>query len=337
MALQYGAYTACLSDRSIPQMLDTLKGLGLTSVEVNSGGFIPAPHLPVDSLLASEAARADYLALYEDRGMTLTALNCNGNPLSPNASDGPKHAHDVRTSIELAGLLGVKNVITMSGLPGADAAATLPTWVVNAWHGQDQEILAYQWPVAVRFWKEIDRVARDNDVRVALELHPRNLVFNTTTFQRLIEETGATNIGVEMDTSHLMWQQMDVPTVIRALGDRVYIAAAKDVALFDGVRTKGVLDVDFVPVPADAAGKVPVGYQHWCAQWPDDPAWRFVAVGVGHDVDYWVEVLTALQEVNPDCAINIEHEDAAMSTMEGLTLAAQTLLAAAARVDGTDG
>ncbi|MCG7322229.1 sugar phosphate isomerase/epimerase family protein [Arsenicicoccus bolidensis] len=329
--MKFGAYTACLADQSLPEMLDTLRGLGLTSVEVNSGGFIPAPHLHVDGLLASASAREDYLGVYADKGMELTALNCNGNPLSPNASDGPKHASDVRRSIELAAALGVKHVITMSGLPGAEPGATLPTWVVNAWHGQDQQILAHQWPIAVEFWKEIDQLARDHDVRVALELHPRNLVFNTTTYQRLLEETGATNIGVEMDTSHLMWQQMDVPTVIRTLGDRIFFAAAKDVALFDGVKTKGVLDVDFGVVPPEAEGKVPVGYHHWCASWPQDPAWRFVAVGVGHDVDYWVEVLRALKEVDEDMVINIEHEDAAMSTMDGLRMAASTLLEAAAR------
>ena len=317
--MKFGAYTACLADQSLPEMLDTLRGLGLTSVEVNSGGFIPAPHIHVDGLLASASAREDYLGVYADKGMELTALNCNGNPLSPNASDGPKHASDVRRSIELAAALGVKHVITMSG------------WVVNAWHGQDQQILAHQWPIAVEFWKEIDQLARDHDVRVALELHPRNLVFNTTTYQRLLDETGATNVGVEMDTSHLMWQQMDVPTVVRTLGDRIFFAAAKDVALFDGVKTKGVLDVDFGVVPPEAEGKVPVGYHHWCASWPQDPAWRFVAVGVGHDVDYWVEVLRALKEVDEDMVINIEHEDAAMSTMDGLRMAASTLLEAAAR------
>ena len=60
--MKFGAYTACLADQSLPQMLDTLKGLGLASVEVNSGGFIPTPHLPVDQLMSSAAARDDYLA-----------------------------------------------------------------------------------------------------------------------------------------------------------------------------------------------------------------------------------------------------------------------------------
>ncbi len=98
----------------------------------------------------------------------------------------------------------------MSGSPGSDPDAKYPSWVVNPWDGVYMDVLDYQWSVAVPFWKEIDALARDNDVRVAIEMHPHNLVFNAPTIKRLVEATGATNVGVEMDTSHLMWQQMDV-------------------------------------------------------------------------------------------------------------------------------
>jgi sugar phosphate isomerase/epimerase len=57
-----------------------------------------------------------------------------------------------------------------------------------------------------------------------------------------------------------------------------------------------------------------------------------VAVGIGHDVDYWTEFLRALAEVNPDMAVNIEHEDADYGRLEGLALAAENLLAAAAKM-----
>ncbi len=55
-------------------------------------------------------------------------------------------------------------------------------------------------------------------------------------------------------------------------------------------------------------------------------------MGVGHDVDWWTEFLRALAEVDPDMAVNIEHEDAAYSRLEGLALAAENLRAAAARL-----
>lgn len=330
MPLKLGAYTACLHDRPLVDALDVLRDNGLRSVEVNTGGFLPAPHCPVDLLLSSSRARDDYLATFAERGMELTGLNCNGNPLNPLPGVGPKHAHDLRRSIELAGLLGVRTVVTMSGTPGSDPDAKYPSWVVNPWDGVYLDVLDYQWGVAVEFWKDIDALARAHDVRVAIEMHPHNLVFSPVTLTRLVEATGAANLGAEMDPSHLMWQGMDVAACIRHLGPLVFHAAAKDAALCPGVDVRGVLDSSFARVPADAPEKVPTGIGYWCGAWPSDPAWKFVAVGVGHDTAYWTRFLAALAEVDPDMPVNIEHEDADYSRVEGLARSAATLHAAAA-------
>jgi len=327
--MKLGAYTACLHDRPLPDALDVLESNGLTSVEVNTGGFIPSPHCHVDLLLSSEKARADYLDVFASRGMALTGLNCNGNPLNPLPGVGPKHAEDLRRTIELAALLGVRNVVTMSGTPGSDPDARYPSWGVNPWEAVYMDVLDYQWGVAGEFWKEIDALARANDVRVAIEMHPHNLVFSPVTLRKLVELTGATNVGAEMDPSHLMWQGMDVVASIRDLGPLVFHAAAKDAMITPGVDIRGVLDTSFERVPADAPDKVPTGIGFWCSAWPANPAWRFVAVGVGHDVAYWSEFLTALAEVDPDIAVNIEHEDADYSRVDGLALAAENLRAAA--------
>ena len=330
MTLKLGAYTACLHDRPLGQALEVLAANGLTSVEVNTGGFIPSPHCHVDLLLGSERAREDYLEVFAAHGMELTGLNCNGNPLNPLPGVGPKHADDLRRTIELAALLGIKNVVTMSGTPGSDPGARYPSWVVNPWDGVYMDVLDYQWEVAAEFWAGIDALARARGVRVAIEMHPHNLVFSPVTLRRLVDLVGATSIGAEMDPSHLMWQGMDVVASIRWLGPLVFHAAAKDAMITQGVAIRGVLDTSFERVPADAEGKVPTGYGFWCNAWPQDPAWRFVAVGVGHDVPYWTEFLRALAEIDPDMAVNIEHEDASYSRLDGLALAAANLRAAAA-------
>jgi len=57
--------------------------------------------------------------------------------------------------------------------------STQVNWVVNAWNSAALDVLDYQWSVAVPFWQDIDKLAADHDVTVALELHPQNLVFNT--------------------------------------------------------------------------------------------------------------------------------------------------------------
>jgi sugar phosphate isomerase/epimerase len=193
------------------------------------------------------------------------------------------------------------------------------------------DVLDYQWEVAATFWSEIDVLARDRGVRVAVEMHPHNVVFSPVTLRKLVDAVGATNIGAEMDPSHLMWQGMDIVESIRYLGPLVFHSAAKDAMITPGADIRGVLDTSFTRVPADDPGKVPTGYGFWCNAWPQDPGWRFVAVGVGHDVQYWAQFLQALESVDPDMAVNIEHEDASFDRLEGLGVAAKTLLEAAGR------
>ena len=328
--MRLGAYTACLHDRPLDETLQILAELGLTSAEINTGGFIAAPHIPVDDLLASAGAREDYLGRYTRAGITLTGLNCNGNPLNPDPLVGPKHADDLRRSIELAALLGVPRVVTMSGLPGSDARASVANWVVNPWDSQFLDVLDYQWhEVAVPFWRDIQARAADADVKVCIEMHPQNLVFNPPTLLRLIEQTNATHVGAEMDPSHLFWQGIDPVAAIRHLGDRVFHAAAKDTRINDdNVRLFGVLDDRFTRTPADR-NPLGLGGNNTLNQWPTQPSWQFVAVGRGHGDDFWVPFLQALHEVDPDMAVNIEHEDTELDQIEGLRFAAESLTAAA--------
>lgn len=329
MAFTYGAYTACLQDRSLSEALDVLAAAGLKGAELNTGGFIPSPHAHVDALLASEKERGELRALFADKGMELTGLTVSGNPLSPLPTEGLPHAHDLRRTIELAGSLGVRDVVAMSGTPGTDPGARYPAWIVNPWNGIDLEILEHQWSVAVPFWKEIDALARERDVQLAFEMHPRNLVFSPLTFEQFLDRVEPTNIGVNLDPSHLFWQQMEPIDCIERLGAHITHVHAKDTSVLPGAAVRGVLDTAFDPVPEDPAQRTPTGIGHYCSTWPEDPAWRFVALGEGHDVDYWTRFLTALAAVNPDLGVNIEHEDAAFGKVEGLERGARTLLAAA--------
>ena len=73
-----------------------------------------------------------------------------------------------------------------------------------------------------------------------------------------------------------------------------------------------------------------MGGRYTLSRWPAESAWDFVAVGRGHDVGFWSRFLDALARVDPDMAVNIEHEDQSLDQIEGLRLAAGNLLAAAA-------
>jgi sugar phosphate isomerase/epimerase len=330
--MKLGAYTACLHDKPVAEALRILHDLGLDSAEINSGGFLPAPHLPIEKLRASRDARDEYLELFRSTGVTLTALNCNGNPLHPDPEVRNKHGNDVREAISLAALLGVTRVVTMSGLPASDPGGRLPSWTVLPWDSAYLDARDYQWQeVAIPYWKDIDARARDADVKVCIEMHPHNLVYNPATMERLATQINATHVGAEMDPSHLFWQGIDPIAALERLGGLVYNAAAKDTRINAAAKVNGVLDDRFARVRPDEPGAVSLGGRYTLSRWPENSSWDFVAVGRGHDVAFWRAFLEALKRIDPDMAVNIEHEDQEFDQLEGLRRAAETLLEAAGK------
>lgn len=329
--MKLGAYTACLHDKPVADALKILRDLGLDSAEINSGGFLPAPHLPIEAIRSSKEARDEYLGLFETSGVELTALNCNGNPLHPDPEVRKKHGQDVRDAIELGALLGVKRVVTMSGLPEAHAGGTAPSWTVLPWVSVYLDALDYQWnEVVIPYWKDIQARAADADVKVCIEMHPHNVVYNPATMVRLAESIDATHVGAEMDPSHLFWQGIDPVAALDSLGGLVYNAAAKDTRINEAAKINGVLDDRFGRVLPTDAGAVGLGGTDTMSRWPDNSSWDFVAVGRGHDVAFWTDFLAAVERIDPDMAVNIEHEDQELDQLEGLRSAAETLLAASA-------
>ena len=327
--MKLGVYTAILHDRPLEEALDEIARLGLDCAEVNAGGFLPPVHLPIDAVIESQSARDDYLGLFAERGIELAGLNANGNPLHPDPA--VHHAADLRRAIVAAGALGQTRVVTMSGLPAAEKGGTRPSWTVNPWDSVYLDTLDYQWSeVVVPFWREIDALAADNNVKVAIEMHPHNVVFNPATLERLIEQTGSTHLGAELDPSHLFWQGMDPIAVINYLGPLVVHAAAKDIRMNPEVLINGVLDDRFRRLSADE-NPLSLGGKYTLNEWPTRSSWDFVALGRGHDGDYWTRFVDALRDVDPTIAINIEHEDTSLGRIEGLEVAARVLLAADGR------
>jgi sugar phosphate isomerase/epimerase len=163
-------------------------------------------------------------------------------------------------------------------------------------------------------------------------MHPHNIVYNPATLERLVHETNATHIGAEMDPSHLFWQGIEPIEAVDHLGSLVFNAAAKDTRINRAARINGVLDdVGFTRPDPNAPGTVPLGGPYVLSAWPRAASWDFVAVGRGHDVAWWSSFLAALERVDADMAVNIEHEDAELGQLEGLESAAKVLLTAAGR------
>lgn len=327
--MRLGMFTSCLHDRDLDGVIEVAQDLGHTSLELNSGGFFRDFHIHVSELLVSQDARQRFQEKLNNAGVHVTSLNNNGNPLHPDREVGPRHHREMRDAIDLASLLGIEVVVMQSGNPGAEPGATVPSWVVSPWDSAYIDVLDYQWSLAVPLWKEMDQYAGDKGVKIAMEMHPHQLVYNPTTLARLIDEVGAQNIGMEMDPSHLFWQGIDPVATIRAFGDKVYVSAAKDTKIYEeNLKKHGFLNNLWRR--NEGPNMVPFTGRYSANDYPVDPSYEFVSIGKGHDVEFWAEWLTALNEVNPNISVQIEHEDPHMGRLEGLQFATDSLNEAAA-------
>lgn len=304
--MKIGLNTDSLGALSLEDTLDTAAVLGLDTVEFGLGGWSSAPHVQISALMADAGARDRLTGLLRDRGLAISALNASGNPLHP-GEIGPNDARLAHEAIALAAMLGVGRVIMMSGLPGGGPDEKTPNWITSSWPLEAMEMLEWQWTERViPFWTEIAAVAAKGGVRLCVENHGRQCVYNPDSYFRLREAVGP-SVGMNFDPSHLIWMGGDPVAAIRALGaENIYHVHGKDTRVEPEARVNGTLDTrHVVPVPGRT--------------------WNFVPLGHGLSRRAWLELVGALREVGYDDVISIENEDYTLETKAAILESVDTL------------
>ena len=301
-SLELGLYTDSVQDHPFESALDLAARIGATGIEIATGGQSSAPHLQIEELLSDRGARASFASAFASRGLRIAALNCSAWPLHP--VHGDRHVEIIRSTIRLAGELGIRKIVTMSGNPGDGRGSTAVNFTWYPWPTESMALLDRQWAAAIELWRDLAAFALAHGVeRLAFELHPLHLVYNVPTLFRLREAVGPI-IGANVDPSHLFWQGMDPLAVIGALGPAVYHVHLKDTQLLaDQVAIAGVLDQRPFDVPTERA-------------------WVFRTVGSVHGPEFWSAFIAALERVGYDDVLAIENEDASLPAQEGVEQAA---------------
>lgn len=296
--MKIGLVSDSLAHLSVDEVLKTASDLELNCIEFATGNWSTAPHLDLDKLLSNPSARAEFKSKLRDHGLTLSALNANGNPLHPGPT-GKVHSDCLYKTMELANLLEVENVITMSGLPGAPGDS-FPNWIVTSWPPETQVILKHQWEVAQGYWTQTAQAARDHGVRICIELHGQQLAYNLPTFLQLREITGDV-VGLNFDPSHIMWMGGDPLAFIRQAGSMIYHVHAKD-TFIDTVNRTTATALDNRPMTQSR-----------------ERSWSYVTLGYGQTEPWWNAFCYTLAHfASPDLTLSIEHEDMNLSRMEGV-------------------
>ena len=316
--MRLGAFNDALADRDRREALAWCAGRGLEAIEMGVGGWAKAPHqLDLELLLRDPDERDRLLGELREHGLALSCVNAAGNPLHPDPAVGDDHRAKLRGAVELAHLLGVQRVVTMSGCPGGRDGGRDPVFAPWALVPDDEAL--WEWQYANRlapFWSEFGAWARTvaPEVLICLELHAGASAYNPGSYRRIAEAAGA-NVGVNFDPSHFWWQGIDPAAVIDEVGGRIGFAHGKDTLIHpDRVRRDGVIDHRF---PVD----------------PDTAPWHFCAVGDGHTIDDWARLLTLLGRAGYDGDVSIEHEDPRLEPDAGIDASLAGLRDAIARAE----
>lgn len=305
--MQIGVLTVLYKQLPISQVLDKVRAMGITAVEIGTGAYPGNAHLDLDRLLENKGEREAYLQELNDRQMFISALSCHGNPIHPDPNIARRADDIFRKTIQLAMLMEIPVVNTFSGLPAGCEGDRMPNWVTCPWPPHFLEILKYQWEdVAIPYWKEATAFASDHGVKIGIEIHPGMLIYNIETMLRMREQAGPA-LGANFDPSHLFWNGVDPIAAIRQLGNAIHHVHGKDCYLdAHNIAINGCNDHK----PYDQ-----IAYR----------SWTFRTIGYGHDVKFWKDFVSALRLEGYDYVISIEHEDAMMSVDEGLAKAVALL------------
>jgi sugar phosphate isomerase/epimerase len=312
--MKIGLLTGPLGDLDRSAAFVAAAALGFDAVELGTGEFTTDFHADRPTLATDAAARDALQRDLDASGLTLAALSCHGNPLHPNADYAARADLVFRQTVDVASALGVDAVNVFSGCPGDPDGGDYPNWICTTWPEYFGALLEWQWSEKViPYWRDAAAYAGERGVRIAIEMHPGNVVYNVETLLRLRGAAGDL-IGANFDPSHLWWQGMDPLVALRAVGEAgaLFNVHAKDTFLdAPEIARTGVL----------AAGLPPSVRQPW----------HFTTLGHGHDLQFWRAFVGELRALGWDGALCVEHEDDLAPVDEALARSVEVLRSAAWR------
>lgn len=302
--MKLSVFSPVLADMPLSDALAFLRDLGAEQMELGCGGYPGTAHADINVLSESDAEIKKVNDAFAQNELTVSALSVHGNGVHPNKEIAKKSTNELIAAIKTARKLGTDKVVTFSGCPG-DKTSSCPNWITCAWPNDYSELLEWQWnEVLIPYWKKIADIADGEGVKICLEMHPGFSVYGVESMLKLRNAVGKA-VGANLDPSHLIWQGVDIPEAVKALGDSIYFFHAKDTAINEAkTKVNGVLDTK--------------SYANILER-----SWLFRTVGYG-DADF-KKTISALAAVGYTGSISIEHEDSLMPPKEGLSKAVKYL------------
>lgn len=226
--MKLGFVSAILPDLSLQEVVQFAAETGYSCVELMcwpkskaERRYAGVTHVDVASF--GEAEAAEVRSIVDAAGVEISGLGYYPNPLAPDREEAEKSIEQIKKVIAAAPLLGVRQVNTFVG---------------RDWTKSVDE----NWPRFLEVWRPLIELAEERDVRIGIENCPmlftrdewpggKNLAVSPAIWRRMFEDIPSSHFGLNVDPSHLVWQQMDYLKPLREFADRIFHVHAKDVRI----------------------------------------------------------------------------------------------------------
>ncbi|GGX38119.1 sugar phosphate isomerase/epimerase family protein [Saccharospirillum salsuginis] len=292
-----GFFTAPFPETDLSEVLDLARRWRVDALEIGCGGYPGTHHADARHLMNAPEEIETFRQQLDDAGIRHRVLSCHCNPLHPDSIQADLADQTLRQTLHLAHRLGIRTVVTFSGVGGQGGQFN---WPVLGWPTDYSHYWTEVWETQlIPYWQGIAALAESLDVRIAIEPHGGFLVHSPGTLLMLREACGP-SIGVNLDPSHFWWQGLDPLAGVRLLGDALHHVHIKDWLADEREQALwGMLD----PRPRT----------------PDiTPAWEFAIPGRGHDEGFWQAFIAACIATGYDGMFSIEHEDPTLDPVTGI-------------------
>ena len=190
---------------------------------------------------------------------------------------------------QLANELEVPVVISFTGIGSMSHMNVFP--YPNGWAEEEENFVERFMPILEKF--------KEYGVKLAIEGHPNNIIYDVHSARRAVELTGNHPcFGINFDPANLLYTGVSVEAFIDELQGRIFAVHAKDCQILPHNMPRG-------------------GYWMFQGDWGNyQRSFRFRIPGWG-SVD-WKSVISELYLTGYDGVFSYEHEDVTMSTDDGV-------------------
>lgn len=280
--MKLGLLTAICEGMTFEEVVDFASENRLECLEVacwpqeeGQRRYAGVSHIDVENLDAAKAKKInDYCA---EKNVEISALAYYPNPLDPDIRKRQSCIRHIYKLIDASALLGVYMITTFIGRdPGKNVKENLA--LVN------------------EVWSPIVRYAEKRSVRIAIENCPmlftndewpggQNIMTSPSNWRKVFNILDSPNLGINLDPSHFVWQQMDYIRPIYEFRNKIFHVHYKDIKVY----SDKLADVGVMALPLEyMSPKIP---------------------GLG-DMD-WGKYISALTDIGYDGYSVIEVEDKA--------------------------